>query len=86
LPPSRRKIHAHKSLQKKYLVRTLCRALDVHPSAFYAWLSIPVSKLAKEDDYLLGFIKQYWLEIGCVYGYRKVYNSLRPTGDVVYID
>jgi len=63
-------------------VRTLCRALEVHPSGFYAWLSNPVSKLAKEDDYLLGFIKQYWLESGCVYGYRKVYKDLQAAGDM----
>jgi len=63
-------------------VRTLCRALEVHPSGFYAWLSNPVSKRAKEDDYLLGFIKQYWLESGCVYGYRKVYKDLRVTGEM----
>lgn len=65
-------------------MRTLCRALDVHPSGFYAWLSSPVSKRAKDNDYLLGFIKQYWLESGCVYvyGYRKVYKDLRATGEL----
>ncbi|MEP2595778.1 MAG: IS3 family transposase [Kangiellaceae bacterium] len=71
-----------KARRQKYPVRTLCRALEVHPSGFYAWLSNPVSKRAKEDDYLLGFIKQYWLESGCVYGYRKVYKDLRATGEL----
>ena len=62
-------------------MRTLCHALEIHPSGFYAWLSNPVSKRAKEDEYLLGFIKQYWLKSGCIYGYRKIYKNLRAAGD-----
>jgi len=27
-------------------------------------------------------LKQYWLESGCVYGYRKVYKDLRATGEL----
>lgn len=29
---------------------------------------------------LTGQIKQFWLESGCVYGYRKIYLDLRDTG------
>jgi len=29
---------------------------------------------------LTGQIKQFWLESGCVYGYRKIHLDLRDTG------
>jgi putative transposase len=32
-----------------------------------------MSARQKEDDRLLGLIKQFWLESGCVYGYRKIH-------------
>ena len=59
----------------------MCRVLDVHPSGFYAWLHEPQSQKAKDDEYLLGFIKQFWLESGCVYGYRKIYKDMRAMGE-----
>ncbi|WP_257969295.1 IS3 family transposase, partial [Vibrio parahaemolyticus] len=31
--------------------------------------------------YLLGLIKQFWLESGGVYGYRKIYSDLRDEGE-----
>ncbi len=34
----------------------------------------------KHRHYLLGFIKQFWLESGGVYGYRKIYSDLREEG------
>lgn len=60
---------------------TLCEALSVHRSGFYAWLKQPKSQRQKDDEYLLGFIKQFWLESGCVYGYRKIYKDLRAAGE-----
>ncbi|EJK2399630.1 IS3 family transposase [Salmonella enterica] len=54
-------------------VRLLCRVLDVHPSGFYAWLQ-------QANQMLTGQIKQFWLESGCVYGYRKIHLDLRDTG------
>lgn len=54
-----------------YPVRRLCQTLKVHPSGYYAWLAEPQSARAKEDQRLLGLIKQAWLESGGVYGYRK---------------
>jgi putative transposase len=45
--------------------------LDVHPSGFYAWLQQPHSQRHQADLRLTGQIKQFWLESGCVYGYRK---------------
>ncbi|WP_256853800.1 IS3 family transposase, partial [Pantoea sp. Fr+CA_20] len=61
-------------------VRLLCRALDVHPSGFYAWLHQPHSQRHQADLRLTGQIKQFWLESGCVYGYRKIHLDLRDSG------
>lgn len=59
----------------------MCRVLDVHPSGFYAWLKQPESKQERRRKYLLGMIKQFWLESGGVYGYRKIYSDLRDDGE-----
>ncbi|WP_253454402.1 MULTISPECIES: IS3 family transposase [Erwinia] len=61
-------------------VRLLCRVLDVHPSGFYAWLQQPHSPRHQADLGLTGQIKQFWLESGCVYGYRKIHLDLRDSG------
>ncbi|EPJ4829789.1 IS3 family transposase [Enterobacter kobei] len=61
-------------------VRLLCRVLDVHPSGFYAWLQQPHSQRNQADLRLTGQIKQFWLESGCVYGYRKIHLDLRDSG------
>ncbi|MHA1066868.1 IS3 family transposase [Enterobacter ludwigii] len=61
-------------------VRLLCRVLDVHPSGFYAWFKQPYSQHHQVDLRLTGQIKQFWLESGCVYGYRKIHLDLRDSG------
>ncbi|EIV1068252.1 IS3 family transposase [Salmonella enterica] len=61
-------------------VRLLCRVLDVHPSGFYAWLQQPHSQREQANQMLTEQIKQFWLESGCVYGYRKIHLDLRDTG------
>lgn len=61
----------------------MCRILEVHRSGFYAWLHHPESKRAREDKRLLGKIKQFWLESGCVYGYRNVSRDLKEHGEAV---
>src|SRR5690554_5598387 len=62
-------------------VRKLCQLLDVHPSGFYSWLKTPHSKRTQADQRLSGLIKQFWLESGAVYGYRKIYSDLREYGE-----
>jgi putative transposase len=47
----------------------MCRVLSIERSGFYAWLKQPLSAKAKDDNRLLGKIKQFWLESGCTYGY-----------------
>ncbi|ELU8321850.1 IS3 family transposase [Salmonella enterica] len=60
--------------------RLLCRVLNVHPSGFYSWLQQPHSQRHQADLRLAGQIKQFWLESGCVYGYRKIHLDLRDSG------
>ncbi|WP_435574997.1 IS3 family transposase [Acinetobacter schindleri] len=62
-------------------VRRLCSTLDVHHSGYYAWLKQPISETAKERQQLSGLIKQFWLESGGVYGYRKIHCDLKDVGE-----
>jgi len=59
----------------------MCRVLRVQRSGYYAWLKQPESYRVIEDRRLLGLIKQSWLESGCVYGYRKIFDDLRELGE-----
>lgn len=65
----------------RWPVRWLCSLLDVHPSGFYAWRRQPRSARAVEDERLSGLVKQFWLESGAVYGYRKIHSDLREHGE-----
>lgn len=67
----------------EFRLRTMCRVLRVHASGYYVWLREPRSARAREDQRLLGMIKQSWLEASCVYGYRKVTRDLRDLGERV---
>ena len=55
--------------------------MTVHPSGYYAWKAEPASPSRKDDQRLLGLIKQSWLESGGVYGYRKITHDLRDLGE-----
>jgi putative transposase len=55
--------------------------MRVHSSGYYAWKSKPVSSRQKDNQRLLGLIKQSWLESGGVYGYRKIVHDLRDLGE-----
>jgi putative transposase len=65
----------------EFRLAAMCRVLKVHRSGFYAWLRRPRSERARDDDRILGLIKQSWLESGTVYGYRKVCADLRDLGE-----
>lgn len=60
--------------------------LDVHPRGFYAWLKHPEGKQERRRKYLLGLIKQFWLESGYVYGYRKIHCVLRDESEICGIN
>ena len=72
-------IRAH---QDEFAIRNQCHVLKVQRSGYYAWLKEPKSSRQKDDERLLGLIKQFWLESGCVYGYRKIFKDLRELGEV----
>lgn len=59
----------------------MCDALGIERSGFYAWCRHPLSSRGKEDQRLLGKIKQFWLESGCVYGYRNITIDLKSDGE-----
>ncbi|ODA33059.1 transposase [Veronia pacifica] len=59
----------------------MCHVLDIHPSGYYAWVQHPDCHQERRRKYLLGRIKQFWLESGGVYGYRKIYSDLRDDGE-----
>lgn len=55
--------------------------MKVHPSGYYAWRASPLSARRREDHRLVGLIKQFWLESGGVYGYRKITDDMREVGE-----
>jgi putative transposase len=67
--------------EKAHGVRRLCSVMDVHPSGYYAWKKQPLSDKVRDDQRLLGLLKQAWLESGCVYGYRKLTLDMRDLGE-----
>jgi len=70
-----------KQHEQEYSVRRMCKVMQVHPSGYYAWKAAPQSLRAKEDQRLLGLLKQAWLESGGVYGYRKLTLDMRDLGE-----
>jgi putative transposase len=55
--------------------------MAVHPSGYYAWRSEPQSERDKNNQRLMGLIRQSWLESGGVYGYRKITRDLHDLGE-----
>lgn len=55
--------------------------ISVHRSGFYAWCRKPLSKRAREDVRQTGLIKQFWLESGGIYGYRKIHDDMKEVGE-----
>ena len=53
----------------------------MHPSGYNAWCQQPRSARQIEDERLTGLIKQFWLESGGIYGYRKIHRDLRDIGE-----
>lgn len=58
----------------------MCRALNIHRSGFYHWLSAPPGLRAQENEVLTGQIKQCWKESGFAYGYRNITLDLHELG------
>ena len=51
--------------------------MEIHPSGYYEWLKQPMSHREQQDQKLLVYIKQFWLESGGHYGYRNIYLDLQ---------
>lgn len=70
-----------------YSLADVAGRLDVTTHSLYAWLKQygpnANKHRAKAEDKLklTGLIKQFWLESGAVYGYRKIYSDLRDYGE-----
>lgn len=70
-----------KANQPEYPVRMMCRALDVAPSGYYAWLKDPVSNRAQEDARLLRLIRASFIASHGIYGAPRVFLDLREAGE-----
>ncbi len=57
--------------------------MHVHVSGYYAWLHQPKCHREIEDARLTDLIKQYWLESGCHYGYRNIFDDLKEAGEKI---
>jgi putative transposase len=71
-------IKAHKH---EHDVKTMCQALDVTRSGYYAWLQKPVSNRAKEDARLLRLIRASFVASHGIYGAPRVFLDLREAGE-----
>jgi putative transposase len=59
-----------------FRIATMCRVLDVSTSGYYAWLSRPESKRAREDEELLERIKTIHSESRGTYGSPRILIEL----------
>lgn len=64
---------------QEHSVRHMCKVMPLHPSG--VWKVAPQSPRAKDDQRLLGLLKQAWLESGGVYGYCKLALDMRDLGE-----
>jgi putative transposase len=70
-----------KAHRREHDVMTMCRALDVTRSGFYAWLNDPVSDRAKEDARLLRLVRASYKASHGIYGSPRVFLDLREAGE-----
>ena len=64
----------------EYGIKTMCRALGVARSGYYAWLQCPKSDRELEDDKLIVLIRASWVASGCIYGSNRILHDLRELG------
>lgn len=55
--------------------------MGVHRSGFYAWSNNPLSNRRKEDDRLLGLIKESFQASDRIYGSARIFCDLRELGE-----
>jgi len=79
--PTRRLYEFIKAHRREFEVQTMCCALDVSPSGFYAWLRDPLSNRAKKDARLLRLIRASYKASQGIYGSPRVFLDLREAGE-----
>lgn len=62
-------------------VRTLCRALGVSPSGYYAWRKRRPGARAQDDQRLLERIQQLHQDTHEAYGTQRIWHALRQEGE-----
>lgn len=67
--------------RQEFAVTLMCRVLKVNRAGFYAWLHQPESERHKEDQRLLGLIRNSYAGSHGVYGSRRVFGDLREVGE-----
>jgi putative transposase len=66
--------------QQEYDIKTMCRALEVTRSGYYAWLRQPISNRAKEDARLLRLICASYKASHGIYGAPRVFLDFWEAG------
>jgi putative transposase len=59
----------------------MCRVLRVHRSGYYAWLKEPISDREKDNQRLLGFIRECHEDSDQSYGSPRITRDLREMGE-----
>lgn len=62
LPGSPGEVRIHQAACAGAQPRRTCNVMQLHPSGYYALKAAPQSPRAKDDERLLGLLKQAWLE------------------------
>lgn len=64
----------------EFNVLSMCRALKVQRSGYYAWKAQPLSHRAQEDAVLLAEIQQSYADSQGIYGSPRIHRDLREAG------
>src|SRR5579871_183795 len=81
-PWSTRRIYGFiKAHRHAHDVKTMCDALGVTRSGYYAWLRNPTSNRAQEDARLLRLIRASFKASHGIYGSPRVFLDLREAGE-----
>jgi putative transposase len=61
----------------------MCQILGVARSGFYAWIHVPLSARAIENERLLELIQESYVASGRIYGSPRIFLDLREAGEYV---
>ena len=67
--------------QDEFSITAMCRIFKLHRSGFYAWLKMPLSDRALEDNRLLKLIKEFYVASGGTYGSPRIHADLREADE-----